>query len=455
MSSPRILLMDDNVRDIGGHYLELASLLADGARELGYAPQLVTNRSLLTRNPDALSDPRLVGVPVDARFQVRRMENWSLGVDGPSRLPRDLDAKPTGGTAATRLIQTICDYACRPQRRPAAMLNSWADDFVAAVQEFDPGPQDQIVVNTGGDFQMLALAAAINRLDEQTQPGPLSIHVIFHFAVFESRPTERAQAFGQQISAALNQIGEHAVHIHATTESLAHQLAAVAVTANPIPYPTRIYPSHNQSVKSPRRKIVLAGVPRAEKGRDEIKRLLSSLESSELRSGRYQWSMQLGPKRWQRMIPDSMHDLYQQATQTNDDDSALQILQGNLNSRDYHLWLDSADIGLFLYDPQRYVARCSGVLLEMMIRGVPVIVPQGCWLADQVDAAGRRNPIGWIYQSPAQIPEILKAVDQQWEQVASNCQLHGQRLKSIHSGQNTLRQMGIPDASPVSRRVAG
>ncbi len=43
-----------------------------------------------------------------------------------------------------------------------------------------------------------------------------------------------------------------------------------------------------------------------------------------------------------------------------------------------------ADIGLLLYDSQRYYVRCSGVLVEMLSVGVPVIATAGCWMAEQL-----------------------------------------------------------------------
>ncbi len=51
----------------------------------------------------------------------------------------------------------------------------------------------------------------------------------------------------------------------------------------------------------------------------------------------------------------------------------------------------SSDIGLLLYDSTRYYARCSGVLLEMLSAGVPVIVPGGCWLSEQIHDENQRH----------------------------------------------------------------
>ena len=40
----------------------------------------------------------------------------------------------------------------------------------------------------------------------------------------------------------------------------------------------------------------------------------------------------------------------------------------------------NAQIGLLLYDRHAYRSRCSGVLVEFLCAGVPVIVPSGTWL---------------------------------------------------------------------------
>ena len=158
--SHRILFLDDNIRDLGGHYLELASLLCQGADQLGYSPELITNRALSAELGDSPTDSRLSALAVTAGFSVRRMERWSLGVDGGSRLPRQLDGRIFGASLHERFIQLSKEIACRPSRRPQRMLRSWADTFVEAVRGFEPQLQDHIVVNTGSDFQMLALAGA-------------------------------------------------------------------------------------------------------------------------------------------------------------------------------------------------------------------------------------------------------------------------------------------------------
>jgi len=70
----------------------------------------------------------------------------------------------------------------------------------------------------------------------------------------------------------------------------------------------------------------------------------------------------------------------------------------------YAQLLCSADAGLMLYDSTRYYARCSGVLLEMLCAGVPVLVPAGGWLADQIEFENQRYLDDVALRAPKAMP---------------------------------------------------
>ena len=61
-----------------------------------------------------------------------------------------------------------------------------------------------------------------------------------------------------------------------------------------------------------------------------------------------------------------------------------------LSEQDYVNLIQTADIGLLLYDSRTYYARRAGVLGEFLACGIPVVVPAACWLADQVERENRR-----------------------------------------------------------------
>jgi glycosyltransferase involved in cell wall biosynthesis len=71
------------------------------------------------------------------------------------------------------------------------------------------------------------------------------------------------------------------------------------------------------------------------------------------------------------------------------------LLRDAMNEAQYNEHLLSADLILLPYQVDRYISRTSGVLAEAICAGVPAIVPQGTWLADQV----RRHGAGVVYQA--------------------------------------------------------
>ena len=73
----------------------------------------------------------------------------------------------------------------------------------------------------------------------------------------------------------------------------------------------------------------------------------------------------------------------------------ITILRNAADEGKYNELLLSADLILLPYQVDRYISRTSGVLAEAICAGVPAIVPQGTWLADQV----RRHGSGVIYHS--------------------------------------------------------
>ncbi|MEM6468215.1 MAG: hypothetical protein AAF802_01505 [Planctomycetota bacterium] len=430
----RILFLDDNVRNIGGHYLELADLLATGAIELGYQAELIANKSYSPcRNDSRLRvDDRL---KVHAEFDVRRMETWSLGVDGSGRCLRESVTGGPLGTTAQRLRQTFLDRVAKSRRRPRRMLDRWSEVFSNAVRRFDPTHEDSIVVNTGCDFQMLALSQAIKKLAARRSSLSLNISVLFHFAVFDGRIARMAIDYGRQVNSALQEMSGHQVNLFATTEKLADQLRFVGVSARAVPYPTRV-PLRLKNAAAPAPKVMLAGIPRAEKGRHQIRTLINEIEPN-LRQRIIRLSMQLPAKRWQRFVPSSALEL----CNTGEPTSAIECVFGNQTDHQYHSWIDGADIGLFLYDPDRYVARCSGVLLEMLSRGIPVIVPTGCWLSDKVDEAPDR--IGWVYENASELPTLIRRASAELDTVRINAIRHAASVANTHNGVATLRAMGI------------
>lgn len=426
---PRLVMIDDNIRDASGHYLELAQLLGDAASARGIKPILATNE----RFADLQTSRDLEIRPI---FRTEGMLRWSLGASGLSTCQRDLSGKPFD-TKTTSLIGERLKEILRPANRRAQWLfHNWKAAFTQLIESVDITEDDQIVVNTGDEFTLLAIASALRSRNNKR----LNIHLIFHFSINDSstrKGRERNQKMGNQIRTALEHLKHHHVQIHATTQELKADLDSVTqqVFFNPIPYPTRPCGFSDSFQKNPC-KATLAGMPRTEKGKHSIKKFLSDLAVNQLiDANRLQPSLQVSPRLAKSILSSSL------ISRENVD--SIELITQHLPTDQYHQWLDGTGIGIFLYDPTRYRTRCSGVLLEIMCRGIPVIVPDNCWLASQLNLAGGHKSIGYIYRSHHEIPLLLRDFLNDRESMVQRARNYAKELREKHSAQKTLYSMGI------------
>jgi len=63
--------------------------------------------------------------------------------------------------------------------------------------------------------------------------------------------------------------------------------------------------------------------------------------------------------------------------------SGIKLIFDPLPFEEYLSLLLGSDIVLLLYDEEKYYARSSGILVECLAAGIPVIVPSGTWLSRQ------------------------------------------------------------------------
>ena len=436
----RLIFIDDNIDRVGGHYFELGGLLMQAAKQSGHAPILVTH-----------ADLKLAGgassTSVLPMFKTRRMVRWSLGEDGRSSLVRDARGRSIGGSLVQRVKQKITDALDSPSKRPQAMLDQWSKDFCEAMEVIKPTRHDSLMINTGDDFVLLALANAIER---RPLPG-VRIDMVFHFSLDDQQNQARLGRIGEQTRSAIKRIGSDRLFLHATTKPLAQQWkqADIAKNVRVIPYPTRkreIKASETQTGEPI--KAVFAGSPRAEKGREAFQDLLTQINETHLKEGRFRVSLQIPENRSKSMIPTCLQAAYEHAL-AGRSGGPIEVKSEALSTRAYHDWLDTADLGLFLYDPNRYAVRCSGVLLELLSRGVPVIVPDHCWLADQVRLAGGHRSIGFIYQNRDEIPDLMRQFAKHRTAMSCRAIEHAHRVQATHDATNTLGVMGV-----IKRHVA-
>lgn len=423
-------MIDDNIQGPSGHYLELAQLLARAAQNIGVPSVLATHHSF---QPDETTRQLAEVYPL---FKTNNMVRWSLGVIGSSFYPRDLKGKNQGTSSFNLLTQKIKESFRHPSRRPSKMLAQWKESFHRLLEIIKLSKDDILLLNTADDFTLLALAGALKDRDLQT----IQCHAIFHFATSDESTITgktRNEHMRRQLSNIFNSFAKHQISIHATTEELAREIDLVMPhdQTNAIPYPTRYCQLADGVMQNPCR-AMLAGMPREEKGKYFIHQFLQGLEREQLiDSSKYQPSLQLHKKNWRSIVPTSLHSKCQAGT--------INLVTDHLSMPEYQEWLNGSGIGIFLYDPIRYQVRCSGVLLEMLCRGVPVVVPDHSWLAQQVQKAGGHGSVGYIYQNGKEIPSLMKQFLNEREAITNRSRDFAKEMMASHSPDRTLGQMGL------------
>jgi hypothetical protein len=131
----------------------------------------------------------------------------------------------------------------------------------------------------------------------------------------------------------------------------------------------------------------------------------------------------------------------------------LHLHPGTLEPAAYAALLSSADVILCPYAPARYVLRVSGVFIDALAYGKPVVVPDGSWMTEQL-AAGHGAGISFAeFTVPSISRAVVTALDQR-ETLTRSAAAHQSRWRARHHVQaaltEILRQLGTPETTPPS-----
>ena len=431
---PRFLLIDQSLRGPAGHHLNYDVEVLRAAAQARFQVALATRR-------------RFACGALPPSWQVRRVFAQ--------------DAYRTQEIGEAERIQLIgrstrwsswrrAELALR-KRRAVQRHRQSCRRFLS---EFPLTDGDHVFAPTSSDVDFAGLAQAATSL-----PGAARAtwHVQFHFDFLHGEPAEadaaerRIDALRTQFASAL-QPGAPPFQFYCPTRELAelHQRLGVGDFAT-LPYivgrdflaagkPNAAPARPESEPRSRPLQVTCAGYPRREKGRLQLAALIRALWPVGLARGKLKMALQCTPAHWRR-ITTSLADLSPAAIQ-----AAVTRNPPALSRPAYFETIRAADIGLFLYDPKRYRRRCSGVLLEMLACGVPVVVPARCWLAERMPRG-----VGLTYDEPRQIPSRIEELSGDYPTFRAAAQRAALQLQQRHSAEAVLRHLTRGAAASVSR----
>jgi len=370
---PRFLLIDHSLVSMGGHNFDSDLHLLRAAEEQGCETALAAHRDF--RDAHALPSHWNV-LPV---FRHKTYSRHAVTTD-PAKRPAN-PFRP--------LPQILTQGALKPWLQQRIRLSRFARHLALVCRRFEIGAGDHVLFPTFSEFDLVGLARFLVR-DRRARAAHW--HLQTHFPFLEGRPgdyarqEQRIDALREHYDFLLRQLPDAHLHFYTPADLLAEQYNLLGVARfECLPYAVNpaFRPPDSPARRSEPLRVACAGGARHEKGVHQLEVVLRACREL-VASGRVRFLVQA---KEHEQIP-----------------AGAERVPHPLPIDGYVSFVRDADVGLFLYDGARYYARCSGILVEMLCSGVPVIVPAGNWLSEEI--------AGEIAAHREGIERVLRLVDE-------------------------------------------
>lgn len=349
-ATPRLLIVEEALKDRRGHWYEYNRAIVGEARGRGVATTLLAHRGL-----DAELRDELQALPY---FPVT---SWDGGYNHPSAARRYLGLLRHN----LRLIRWMSrHFATHPPYDvvlvPTVVLYHWlAWRWLAARWR-------------GRCFQKLVLTTRNNAGEYDPATGG------YQFNASAQVLRRVVGSFGSLVRRGVVELASDSARLAAQYQAL----CGVPFTTYPHPRPTEHLPLEAPA-QVPGRPLVFAalGPPRYEKGSDlilEAIRLVRQRRPELPLRFVLQWTGQVHAPSIGEVVPSA--DLLA--------DPQVEFIRRDLSTAEYQQQLEAADVLLVPYRRAQYHARLSGVAIEAFQSGVPCICVADTWVADTMAAIG-------------------------------------------------------------------
>lgn len=221
-----------------------------------------------------------------------------------------------------------------------------------------------------------------------------SWHLLFRRNLFDGpdpmdrlAPRPEARRAFRQFHQNLN---GNVIKFYTDTDRLSDEYTSLGVSrfhTLPIPINPALVEKSTHATQSSSLRIVYAGDARTEKGYHHIPDLIRDLEGNAL-SDKVVFEIQSNMA--QARLEDATAERLALRELELFDGDRINLLRAPLDSNQYFDLVSTADILLILYDAKNYYSRSSGILVEALAAGIPVIIPADSWMGQQLADANYR-----------------------------------------------------------------
>ena len=307
--------------------------------------------------------------------------------------------------ALLHVLQSFIYPIRAPWRHRSLFLRAWrhqrsvtafARDTRALLRELQPRAADLVFIPTLSEADLSGLIRCFRAEPVSREP---SWHLLFRRDIYSGREHAygasrdeaeriRRSLLRESLIDLVINLASHQVRVYTDTDRLTDQynrLNTFEFATLPIPV-NRAFRPHAQ-VRQPPLKVTYLGDARSEKGYHLLPQIVDAMQP-ELEAGLVRFAFQ---SNFAFSEPEADAAVVVARTQLRvHRHERAQLYERALTTDQYAELLTSSDLLLIPYDPDRYYARSSGVLVEALSAGIPVIVPAGSWMSDVLQAETTR-----------------------------------------------------------------
>ncbi|MEQ1809419.1 MAG: glycosyltransferase [Terricaulis sp.] len=365
-ASPQFIILDQSLTNADGHHYDMGRRVAEAATTFGLAPRVAANRAFDTGLPfdEAPVDRWFSQTWVDAH-QTKTVQAARRVIEA---FPRAL--QPMLLSTAGRVRQMLVSSNDTPTAPPP-----FGAEAVAYLQAQNTQAGDHALVHTLAGAELNALCEALSAADVHAR-----VHIVLRRDADEP---VMSRGVPGGYSALLARMAEHSrlssqLHLYTDTEALTsqHRALETRLTFQTLPIP--IPPIMTDIADAPRApgplRLVYLGNARSEKGFQALPDAMQALRASGLPPTDLIAQANSNTSLTEDVIEDARRRLRAM--------NNVRLIATPLGSSDYARLLATADLILLPYNATDYRRRSSGILIEALAAGKPVVVPDESWLSD-------------------------------------------------------------------------
>jgi hypothetical protein len=411
-NAPRILIVDQSLKDMAGHHYEYDAALCRGAAAIGIDTIVGAHASFAALD--------LLGDQVRPWFKKAWYETQAF----PAAALREPTLAWLPGFVRAPLAN-VAQRVARARRLPAPeFVAGLGDEILALIRAERFGAGDHVLVHT---FSIPELDSLIE-IARAHSDLPL-VHIILRR---DAEEPSVAKGPNGGISGSLARIAASRsaaanLRLYADTDALAQQYGALApdlhVGVVPIPhcFPPDV-PADTVRADGPLR-IVYLGDARDEKGFHLLPGVVDALAGRYLETGRARFVLQANIS-----VAGDDGSLAAACRKLGDfPKEQVELLTEQLDMSAFHTLVHSADIVLLPYDRKAYLRRSSGILIQALTAGRVVVVPAGTWMARQVEAAA-----SVVFDSEEKLAAVVAEAIERWPNLSKAAHEGWIRLGTRH-----------------------